>query len=100
MVRTYGCKEKYYKGDINKDTLQIQYEIHKQFPDNYDAQIVIEDSGEMTFDTMDFDIGAADADFASGSVNCRTMELNVGAGELTGSRFCCDRNPGHQAWSR
>ena len=36
---------------------------------------------------MDFDIGAADADFASGSVNCRTMELNVGAGELTGADF-------------
>ena len=81
VVRTYGCKEKYYKGDINKDTLQIQYEIHKQFPDNYDAQIVIEIPEKMTFDTMDFDIGAADADFASGSVNCRTMELNVGAGE-------------------
>ena len=88
VVRTYGCKEKYYKGDINnKDTLQIQYEIHKQFPDNYDAQIVIEIPKKMTFDTMDFDIGAADADFASGSVNCRTMELNVGAGELTGADF-------------
>jgi len=87
VVRTYGCKEKYYKEDINKDTLQIQYEIHKQFPDNYDAQIVIEIPEKMTFDTMDFDIGAADADFASGSVNCRTMELNVGAGELTGADF-------------
>ena len=87
VVRTYGCKEKYYKGDMNKDTLQIQYEIHKQFPDNYDAQIVIEIPEKMTFDTMDFDIGAADADFASGSVNCRTMELNVGAGELTGADF-------------
>ena len=51
VVRTYGCKEKYYKGDMNKDTLQIQYEIHKQFPDNYDAQIVIEIPEKMTFDT-------------------------------------------------
>ncbi len=42
---------------MNKDTLQIQYEIHKQFPDNYDAQIVIEIPEKMTFDTMDFDIG-------------------------------------------
>ena len=75
VVRTYGCKEKYYKGDMNKDTLQIQYEIHKQFPDNYDAQIVIEIPEKMTFDTMDFDIGAADADFASGSVNCREQIL-------------------------
>ena len=78
VVRTYGCKEKYYKGDINKDTLQIQYEIHKQFPDNYDAQIVIEIPEKMTFDTMDFDIGAADADFAVTG----TLDIKLGAGDI------------------
>ena len=78
VVRTYGCKEKYYKGDMNKDTLQIQYEIHKQFPDNYDAQIVIEIPEKMTFDTMDFDIGAADADFAVTG----TLDIKLGAGDI------------------
>ena len=35
MIKPCGenlrLQRKYYKGDMNKDTLQIQYEIHKQF---------------------------------------------------------------------
>ena len=87
VVTTYNCKEKYYTADKKNNTLQIQYNLQNQIPVNSSATIVIEIPEGMTFNTMDFAIGAADADFASGSVNCRTLNLKVGAGELTGEDF-------------
>lgn len=88
VVRLHDCKERYYEGGIEGDTLKVEYEQEHSFHHNINRQqIVVEIPAGMYFEKMDMDIGATNAKFSLADVSCDTLLLDVGAGNVIAEEF-------------
>ncbi len=89
VVLLYDCREKYYEGNIQGNTLELEYDMEEDFISFGDTEmaIVIEIPAGMHFEKMDLDIGATDAEFKLKDVSCDTLLLDVGAGNIVAEEF-------------
>lgn len=86
VVRLYDCKGRYYEGGVSGNTLKVKYEQEHDFYDN-DERIVIEIPSGVSFEKIDLDIGATNAEFSLRDVSCDTLLLDVGAGNIVADEF-------------
>lgn len=88
VVSLYDCREKYYEGRMDGNTLKLAYgRKQRHLADNNRASILVEIPAGMTFDEMNLDIGAAYAEFAMEDVTCRELSMYVGAADVTVNEF-------------
>lgn len=89
VVTLYDCKEKYYRGEMKGDTLEIEYgkDNVDRYSGNDSAKVQIEIPVDMAFTELDFDIGAAYAEFALENTACERLSMDIGAADVVASGF-------------
>lgn len=90
VVTLEDCKEKYYEGKINGDKLKIAYDVemeHDIFINDMDMKITIAIPAGMSFDEIDMDMGATNAEFELTDVSCNTLNMDMGAGNVIADAF-------------
>lgn len=86
VVRLHDCKGRYYEGGVSGDTLKVEYNQRHDFAVN-NEHIIIEIPSGVTFEKMDIDVGATNAEFSLRNVSCDTLLLDVGAGNIVADGF-------------
>lgn len=85
VVELYRIHENYYDNEVKSGTLTVEYDTGHHYRTSNHAKIVIEIPKGMQFDTVEFNIGATDAEIEG--LSCRDLTLYVGAGDLTTTGF-------------
>lgn len=88
VVTLYNCKKNYYAGNVQDDTLHIEYEPkHTVYSGSTDMKIVIAIPAGMDFADISIDIGAANVVYELADVSCNTLRMDVGAANVTADEF-------------
>lgn len=87
-------KLSYYTCLLDGDTLKVKYNgnHHNQLKDYVrgTTRITVSIPKEMRFETLNLNIGAADADFEMLDITCNQLFIDVGAGSVSADSFVVD----------
>lgn len=83
VVTLYNCRKDYYAGNVQDDTLHIEYKSDDTISNvSINRKLVIAIPAGMHFDDIDIDMGAADAIFELADISCNTLCMDVGAANV------------------